>query len=95
MLVVVADSSPINHLVRLGRIELLPQFFSQVVVPTQVADEMRQPATPEAVRAFIASPPPWFNERAPSSVEKVAGLAEVDDEWAAGRIYLDLAQKPE
>jgi len=24
-----------------------------------------------------------------------AVLAEVDDEWTAGRIYLDLAQKPE
>jgi predicted nucleic acid-binding protein len=73
-MLVVADSSPINHLVRLGRIELLPELFSQVVVPTQVADEMRQPATPETVRAFVSSPPPWFTERAPSSVETVVGL---------------------
>ncbi len=66
-MLVVADSSPLNVLVSLSYVEILPKLFDAVVVPTQVAGELSHPRTPNVVRSFIASPPPWLQIRAPQA----------------------------
>lgn len=73
-MLVVSDSSPFIGLVKIGCVELLPQMFGSVVIPTQVADELTDLARPQAVRELILSPPPWLLIRAPSRLESISGL---------------------
>jgi predicted nucleic acid-binding protein len=49
-MLVVSDASPVNVLIRIGQINVLPILFKAVVVPTAVAEEMFRPATPQIVR---------------------------------------------
>lgn len=48
-MIVIADTSPINYLVRIGSVDLLPQLFGRVLVPPSVWGELRHPHTPEPV----------------------------------------------
>jgi len=66
-MLVVSDASPINILIRIGQIEVLPDLFVAVAIPTSVAEEMSRPTTPQIVRDWVAHPPAWFTVRTPSS----------------------------
>jgi predicted nucleic acid-binding protein len=44
--IVVGDTSPVRALVHVGRLDLLPALFEDVVVPPAVVDELRAPAGP-------------------------------------------------
>lgn len=70
-MLVVADSSPINFLVRLECIGLLPSLFTMVLIPPTVAKELSHKASPAAVRKFIESPPDWLQVRAPTIVADI------------------------
>jgi predicted nucleic acid-binding protein len=58
--IVVADTGPLRYLVLIGHDDVLPRLFGAVSVPTTVADELRHPRSPDAVRAWMAKPPPWL-----------------------------------
>ena len=47
---IVADTSPLNYLVLIREIELLPSLFGQVIVPHAVLAELHAAGTPEVVR---------------------------------------------
>ena len=57
MKVVIADTGPINYLVLIGHVEVLPKLFEKVVLPSAVKDELSNPETPTTVRKWIAAPP--------------------------------------
>jgi predicted nucleic acid-binding protein len=59
-LTTVSDTSPISYLLIIGDIEILPQLFGQVAIPTAVQRELADPAAPNAVREWIATPPAWL-----------------------------------
>lgn len=59
-MIVVADTSPINYLIMIGAIDVLPALYQKIVVPTAVYDELQSEATPTEVRAWTAKPPDWF-----------------------------------
>lgn len=40
MLLVVADTSPLRYLVQIGEIEILPQLFEKILIPTPVYEEL-------------------------------------------------------
>lgn len=73
-MLVVADSSPLIVLINIGHTDVLPKLFGEVVVPPQVAAELRQPNRPQRVREFAASPPEWLHERAPAAIEPIPAL---------------------
>jgi predicted nucleic acid-binding protein len=52
-MIVVADTTPLNYLVLIGQIELLPTLYHTVLIPQEVHRELRQPGTPPMVRADI------------------------------------------
>lgn len=58
---VVSDTSPLNYLVQIGAIDLLPHLFGTVAVPEAVRDELADPRAPEMVRAWITSHPAWLH----------------------------------
>jgi hypothetical protein len=45
-MIVVCDTSPVNYLVLIDEIDLLPQLFTTVVLPAGVLAELQHPRTP-------------------------------------------------
>ncbi|HAK93974.1 MAG TPA: DUF3368 domain-containing protein [Planctomycetes bacterium] len=74
MMIVVADSSPLIVLLDIGHIDILPELFTHVVIPPEVAAELTRSNRPHVVREFIASAPPWLSERAPARAEAIPAL---------------------
>lgn len=73
-MLVVSDASPINILIRLDLIHLLPRLYQTVIVPTAVGRELSDPRAPDLIRAFMHSPPEWVIIRAPLHISAFAGL---------------------
>ena len=59
-MIVVADTSPINYLVLIGHIEVLPYFYGRILIPPSVWDELLDVHTPEIVRFWVAHAPAWL-----------------------------------
>jgi predicted nucleic acid-binding protein len=65
-MIVVSDTSPLNYLVLIGAIDVLPQLFGDVHVPPAVIGELQHPATPAAVKSWVTKLPDWVVVAAPS-----------------------------
>lgn len=76
MTVVVSDTSPLNYLVLINAVELLPRLFSEVFIPTAVAEELSRPNSPQPVRTWIAAPPQWLQIRTPGTTRHSFDLDE-------------------
>ncbi|MGG6295020.1 DUF3368 domain-containing protein [Leptolyngbya sp. AN02str] len=59
-MIVVADTSPINYLLLINQIDLLPRLFQQIIIPEIVRDEMLDPDAPPVLQQWIANPPSWL-----------------------------------
>jgi predicted nucleic acid-binding protein len=79
-MIVISDTSPLNYLVQIGLVDLLPALYQAIVVPTAVASELRDGGAPTPVRAFMAAPPPWLTVRPVSSVDPSIGLGRGENE---------------
>jgi predicted nucleic acid-binding protein len=75
--IVIADTSPINHLILIGAIEALPSLYNRVLIPPSVFEELKRPRAPEAVRIWISQPPAWLEVCAPAKSPD-ADLARLD-----------------
>jgi predicted nucleic acid-binding protein len=49
-MIAVADTSPVNYLVLVDEIDLLPAIFGNVLIPEAVMEELHHPRTPLKVR---------------------------------------------
>jgi predicted nucleic acid-binding protein len=63
MRLVVADTGPLNYLVQIEAIDMLPRLFEQILVPTAVYDELAHADAPPSVRTFVARMPAWLEVR--------------------------------
>ena len=61
-MIVVADTSPLNYLVLIGHIEVLPYFYQRVLIPPFVWEELQDANTPDMVRVWAARPPAWLEQ---------------------------------
>lgn len=90
MRLVVADTSPINYLLLIGHIDILPVLFGGVILPAAVWDELKHPKAPLVVRNWVASAPPWVDVR-PSISFHDASLEALDaGEGAAIALAIEL-----
>src|SRR5437016_4200610 len=78
-MLVVADSSPINFLVRLDCVAILPALFRRVLVPSEVRAELVDPRAPAAVRALIGALPQWLEVRSVSPIEPIPPLGRGEE----------------
>ena len=93
-MIVVADSSPLNYLVLIDEIPLLPALFGQVLVPEAVFRELQSLGTPVKVAAWISGNPDWLAVRKPAALHEEAGL----EKFGAGEreaIALSLENDPD
>lgn len=80
-MIVVSDTTPLNYLVLIEAINVLPQLFSRVHTPRTVLRELAHPNAPAPVRAWAQSPPQWLEvsdprTRLPSTVNLDDGEAD-------------------
>lgn len=68
-MIVVADTSPINYLLLIDQIDLLPRLFQQIIIPDVVRDEMLDLSAPSILRQWIAHPPSWLTVQTVSGVD--------------------------
>ena len=92
MRLVIADTSPINYLILIGNIELLPALFGKVILPAAVESELASHNAPQAVRNWTANPPAWLELRdSPLSQLEDASLKGIDaGEKAAIQLAISL-----
>ena len=69
-MIVVADTSPLNYLIRLGHPNVLHKIYGRVLVPHAVLIEMKHPEAPTEVRAWASTPPSWLGERQVEQVDE-------------------------
>jgi predicted nucleic acid-binding protein len=67
-MIVVADTAPLNYLILIGEIRLLPVLYGRVLIPPAVLGELSDPAAPDAVRRWIGQPSRWIEMRAPERI---------------------------
>lgn len=60
MRVIVADTAPLNYLVVIEAVGILPRLFASVLIPLAVKNELSHGHAPVAVSTWIASPPVWL-----------------------------------
>ncbi len=97
-MIVIADTTPLNYLVLIDRVEILPQLYGRVLIPLAVWEEFQRPEVPEAVRAWVAQLPAWLEirpvERNPDPAVQNLGVGERDaialaEELHADRLIMD------
>ena len=78
MQLVIADTSPINYMIQINQIELLPRLFEGVALSNIVQSELSHVRAPLPVRRWIANPPSWLEIHATPDVTHLAveGLDE-------------------
>lgn len=89
MIVVVADTSPLNYLVQIECQTLLPSLYRRVIVPMEVMQELAHPRTPDIVRTWAGHLPEWLEVRQVSGPPDVT-LASLDP---GERAAIQLAQE--
>ncbi len=60
MRAVVADTAPLNYLVLIAGVEILPRLYDSVLIPHSVRNELAHLNAPLQVRDWIAQPPSWL-----------------------------------
>lgn len=59
-MIIVSNTSPLNYLILIGQINLLPALFQQIIIPQAVYGELSDAAAPTPVQAWMATPPDWL-----------------------------------
>jgi len=79
-MIVVCDTSPVNYLVLIDEIDLLPQLFTTVVVPAGVLAELQHLRTPPRVASWARELPPWVRVISPKGPVEDVGLGRGEAE---------------
>ena len=58
---VVSNTSPLCYLILIDETRVLPELFTEIIIPTAVRRELAHPDAPSQVRDWIASPPEWLS----------------------------------
>jgi predicted nucleic acid-binding protein len=59
-MIVVSDTTPLNYLIIIQRVEILRSLYNEVVIPQAVVNEMQAPGTPVPVIEWIINKPAWI-----------------------------------
>ena len=68
-MIVIADTSPLNYLVLIGAIDVLPTLYQSVIIPKAVLAELHAKDTPRLVKEWIDSLPSWLEVKQPDMSE--------------------------
>jgi predicted nucleic acid-binding protein len=78
MTVVIADTSPINYLLLIGEIALLPRLYGQVLIPREVLPELSDADAQPEVLQWVWSHPVWLQTRHVRTMHDDPALGQLD-----------------
>ena len=89
---IVADTSPLNYLILIDVIEVLPELFRDVAIPPAVEQELLAKGSSEKVRKWIENSPDWLRVTAVRKIveEIKLGKGEVEAISLAVELSADL-----
>ena len=64
-MIVIADTSPLNYLILIDAVNILPSLYGKVYVAPACARELATPEAPEQVRLWYKNRPKWLVITAP------------------------------
>lgn len=73
---IVADASPLNYLVLIDAVEVLPALFREFLIPPAVRQELDAAGASEKVRKWMEKSPGWL---------KIAAARKIDKEIKLGK----------
>jgi len=88
-MIVIANTTPLNHLILIDQADLLRALYGRVILPQAVLSELQARAAPSKVKAWIGNRPEWL-EVNQTVFPFDASLARLD---AGERDAILLAQK--
>jgi predicted nucleic acid-binding protein len=80
--IVVSDTSPINYLLLIDQIGLMPRLFQQIIIPDIVRDEMIDSSAPLTLQKWIANPPSWLTVQTVSRVDTTLNALDPGEQAA-------------
>lgn len=78
--VVVADTTPLNYLIIINRVEILASLFDEVMIPEAVMDELRHPKAPMVVSQWLQNLPAWFKISPVKHLDESVNLGKGENE---------------
>ena len=82
-MIVVADTTPLNYLILINEVDVLPKLYGRVVIPPAVQEELTHSRAPANVTAWIAQPPSWLEVLSPAQVADAGLAGAVTVLWSA------------
>lgn len=79
-MIVISDTSPINYLVLIDEIDLLPTLFGEIIIPQSVLTELQRAETPNEVQQWFAKNPAWLEVRNASVIDPTIALGAGESE---------------
>jgi predicted nucleic acid-binding protein len=73
-MIVIADTSPLNYLIRLGQSDLLRNIYGRVLVPRAVLIELKHPRPLPRDALGHLRPPAWLEETQPQQLDTSLSL---------------------
>jgi predicted nucleic acid-binding protein len=87
-MIVVADTSPLNYLIQIDCIEVLPALYGEVFIPHEVHHELLASGAPLKVQSWALNSPGWLQIRSALSADRPE--LRVLDSGEQAAIYLAL-----
>ena len=76
-MIVIADTSPLNYLVLIDAVHILPALFGKVTIPGAVLRELSAVGAPPEVRVWISEMPGWLSVKSALPALQSEGLASL------------------
>jgi predicted nucleic acid-binding protein len=73
-MIVVSDTSPINYLLAIGQVEILPKLFGTIVIPSVVMAELKAGNAPESHLRWLTKLPAGFEVRSAAHLDPALDL---------------------
>jgi predicted nucleic acid-binding protein len=90
---VIADTSPLNYLILIEAVDLLPRLYGQVILPQAALNELRNPAAPPLVWKWATSLPEWIEARNPVTGSRVPREERLETLGPGEREAITLAEQ--
>lgn len=81
-MIVVSDTSPINYLLLIDQIDLIPRLFQKIIIPDVVRDEMLDSSAPLVLQQWIANPPAWLTVQTVSGFDTTLSTLDLGEQAA-------------
>jgi len=78
-MIVVSNTSPLNYLILIETIDVLPAVYGAILVSPVVLRELGDPGSPDRVRSWASVPPDWLVQESPQMTASPQAVNSLDE----------------